>query len=127
MCILGEKKQSGRAAVMRGPQLYCLNPANSGKFTDMDGASLGQITLCPETLELIMDESFRHNGTALKVKVWPPGDYQTLPVNLTEIILTEFADPGGETVYFKLQDLNKGTVADELFRQNWHFLPLPGR
>jgi DUF1680 family protein len=123
--VSGIKRQSGRAAVMRGPQLYCLNPANSGKISNMDGASLGQITLYPETLELIKDESFRPNGTALKVKVWPPGDYQTLPVNLHDIILTEFADPEGEAVYFKLQDLNKGTVPDELFRQNRIILPLP--
>jgi hypothetical protein len=121
--IKGTKRQSGRIAVMRGPQLYCLNPVNSGKLKNLDGASLGQITLYPKSLELLKDDSVRPNGTALKVEVWPPGDYRTLPDNLSEIILTEFADPGGVATYFQLQDLDEETVEDELFRQNRTLLP----
>jgi len=126
--IVGVKKQSGRAALMRGPQVYCLNQGNAGNLSDLDGASLGHITLDPESLQLVRDESVRPNGTAFIVRIWPPGDHRTLPytgpesrkghlINLHEINLTEFADPDGVTVYFKLQDLSIAEP-DELFRKN---------
>ena len=114
--ISGVNKQLGRVAVMRGPLVYCLNPENTQKFSKLDGASLGHITLYPKTLELIADESVRPYGTAFKVQVWPPNDYQTLPINLHEIKLTEFSDPNGKAVYFKLQDPDK-SEPDELFKQ----------
>jgi hypothetical protein len=114
--ISGVNKQLGRVAVMRGPLVYCLNPENTQKFSKLDGASLGHITLYPKMLELIADESVRPYGTAFKVQVWPPDDYQTLPINLHEIKLTEFSDPNGKAVYFKLQDPDK-SEPDELFKQ----------
>jgi DUF1680 family protein len=112
--IAGVKKQSGRAAVMRGPQVYCLAPTNAEGLVELDGASLGHLTLNPESFELIKDESVRPNGTAILADIWPPGDWQTLADNKAQVKLTEFPDPKGEAIYFKLQDPDV-SVSDELF------------
>jgi len=115
--IAGVKTQSGRAALMRGPQVYCLNPQNTEDLKDLDGASLGHITLDPGSLNLVRDESVRPDGTAYNVRIWPPGTHETLPKNLKEIKLTEFADPDGVAVYFELQDLSIAEP-DELLQKN---------
>ena len=39
--VLGRKRQSGRAAVMRGPMVFCLNPAQNESLRNRDGADLG--------------------------------------------------------------------------------------
>ena len=114
--IAGVQKQAGRAALMRGPVLYCLNPVNAGELGELDGASLGHITLFPESIEVVDDNSVHPGGTALNVKIWKPEDYQTLPVNLVSVKLTEFTDPFGVASYFKLQD-PKIAVPDELFNR----------
>ncbi len=51
----------------------------------------------------------------MEVEVWKPGDWRTLPKDLSKIKLTEFADPKGTAAYFKLQDLSV-SVPDELFQ-----------
>ena len=48
--VLGRKPQSGRAAVMRGPVVFCLNPAQSPLIEDWDGADLGHIMIDPTSL-----------------------------------------------------------------------------
>ena len=49
---------------------------------------------------------------ACVVKAWKPGYATKRPGDLT-LRLTEFADPGGMAVYFRLQDLSVA-VPDEL-------------
>ncbi len=115
--VSGVKKQSGQAAVMYGPQIYCLNSENAGKFSKLDGASLGHITLNPNSLKVVEDATVRPNGTAVLAEIWVPGDWRTLAVDLQQIRLTEFPDPNGHAIYFKLQDQGN-SQPDELFHRS---------
>ncbi len=49
--VLGRKRQAGRAAVMRGPLVFCLNPAQSKTLQNRDAADLGMIKLDPTSLK----------------------------------------------------------------------------
>lgn len=113
--VRGRKRQSGRVAVMRGPLVFCLNPEQDKKIADRDGADLGQITLDPESLgEPVADDSVRPGGLACVVEAWKPSYACKRPGDL-KLRLTEFADPGGRAVYFRLQDFSVA-VDDELVR-----------
>jgi hypothetical protein len=111
--VRGRKRQSGRVAVMRGPVVFCLNPAQDKRLADLDGADLGRITLDPQSLgEPVKDDSVRPDGLACHVEAWKPGYRVARPGDLT-LVLTEFPDPGGRATYFRLQDLS-AAVDDEL-------------
>ena len=111
--VRGRERQAGRVAVMRGPLVFCLNPDGNEKLADYDGADLGQITLDPDSLgEPVSDDSTRPDGLACPVQAWKPGYRCARPGDLS-LRLTEFADPGGQAVYFRLQDFG-GAVEDEL-------------
>ena len=107
------KRQAGRAAVMRGPLVFCLNPAQNDRLAAQDGADLGRITLDPESLaEPLADDSVRPDGIACPVRAWKPGYAVQRPGDLS-LRLSEFADPGGKAIYFRLQNLDVA-VEDEL-------------
>jgi DUF1680 family protein len=112
--VRGRKRQSGRVAVMRGPVVFCLNPAQDERLAKLDAADLGRITLDPESLgEPVPDDSVRPGGLACPVQAWKPGYRAARPGDLN-LRLTEFPDPDGRAVYFRLQDLD-AAVEDELF------------
>ena len=46
--VQGRQRQAGRVAVMRGPQVFCLNPAQNSDLEKLDGAELGYIALNPD-------------------------------------------------------------------------------
>lgn len=100
--IKGRKRQSGRVAVIRGPQLYCLNPAQDAQLKGIDGADLGKmvIDLAAMAPEILPDQSVRPDGTACRLQAgisqWGMGNTRDL-----SLILTEFADPGGKCTYSK--------------------------
>lgn len=115
--VQGRKRQAGRVAVMRGPMVFCLNPAQDERLAKLDGADLGRITLDPESLgEPVADDSVRPGGVACRVQAWKPSYAFKRPGDLA-LLLTEFADPGGKATYFRLQDLSVG-VEDELLSPN---------
>ena len=114
--VRGRRRQAGRVAVMRGPLVFCLNPAQNDRLADRDGADLGQITLDPESLAAaVADDSVRPNGLACPVRGWTPGYATRRPGDL-RLKLTELADPGGRAVYFRLQNLADG-VTDRLLTE----------
>jgi DUF1680 family protein len=114
--VRGRRRQSGRVAVMRGPLVFCLNPAENDRLAERDGADLGQITLDPESLTAAAaDDCVRPDGLACRVRGWAPGYATRRPGDLS-LQLTEFADPGGRAVYFRLQDLADG-VNDDLLTE----------
>lgn len=120
--VRGRKRQSGRAAVMRGPVVFCLNPAQNEKIADWDGADLSRITLDPASLgEPAADDSVRPDGIACPIQAWTPGYATARPGDL-ELRLTEFADPGGRAIYFRLQDLSLAEE-DELLRGDGSGIP----
>jgi hypothetical protein len=125
--VRGRARQSGRVAVMRGPQVFCLNPElnvdldwKSGDPTLLttqspDGVDLGRITLDPASIkEPVPDDSIRSGGMASRVEGWKPGFDLSRKGDL-RLVLTEFADPGCKATYFRLRDLSVA-VDDELLR-----------
>lgn len=95
--LRGAQTQSGKVAVLRGPMLYCLNPALNRNVADLD---LGHLTLDPESFSPPrQDNNLRANGTACVVNAWSSGIRQG-PTDV-RLVLTEFLDPGGQAVYFR--------------------------
>jgi hypothetical protein len=112
--VRGRKRQAGRVAVVRGPLVFCLNPAQNPALEKMDGADLGRIQLNPKKMEgPIPDASVRPDGISCRLRAWKPG-YGTKPPGDLDLKLTEFADPDGRATYFRLQVYSVG-VEDELF------------
>ena len=111
--VRGRQRQAGRAAVMRGPVVFCLNPSGDAKLAELDGAELGHITLDPDSFaDPVEDNSVHPRGVACRVQAWTSGYRVARPGDL-KLTLTEFADPGGRAAYFRLQDLSVA-VDDEL-------------
>ncbi len=111
--VQGRQRQAGRVAVMRGPQVFCLNPAQNPDLEKLDGAELGYIALNPASLAApVPDTSVRPDGLGCRVHAWKPG-FGLSPKADYELTLTEFPDPAGKATYFRLRDFS-GTVRDEL-------------
>ena len=84
-------------ALLRGPMVFCLgldrNPGlASVALRDLvvDPASIGE----PEP-----DDSVRPGGLSVRAKAWTAADCSGDPV---DVVFTEFADPSGREVYFRL-------------------------
>jgi DUF1680 family protein len=116
--LRGRMIQDGRVALMRGPVL----------FTFSEKLNAAVLKSCPEPRDLvldpssigdpILDNSVRPNGQKVVVKAW------TNPArtgDLVDVILTEFIDPDGIEVYFKIPDLDDTktirVVEDELLSE----------
>lgn len=110
--IKGRQRQAGRVAVARGPLVFCLNPAQHRQLEGVDAADLGRFSLDPQSLEAVPDSSVRPGGVACRAGFWKPG-YSTGPKPELTLLLTEFPDPGGAAIYFRIRDLSAG-VDDEL-------------
>jgi hypothetical protein len=106
----GRKMQEGRVAVMRGPMLFCLNPELQQR-----SAAPQELRLDPKSIEgPVPDSTVCPDGTACRVRAWTPGVPCTESADV-ELVLTEFADPGGTATYFLVPDLS-AAVEDELIR-----------
>jgi len=98
---------------MRGPQVFCLNPAQNSALAKLDGTELGYIALNPVSFtDPVENKAVRPDGMGCRVQAWKAGfslkrkaDY-----NLT---LTEFPDPNGKATYFRLRDYSVA-IEDEL-------------
>ncbi|OCT15418.1 hypothetical protein A8709_15165 [Paenibacillus pectinilyticus] len=100
--IKGRKAQSGRVAVMRGPIVYCLNPAKQSGMADMD---LRLVTCDTSSIEgEHNDGGVMDKGSTCCLKAWGP--YRHGPENQPDLdlVLTEFPDPNGQSVYFRVAD-----------------------
>jgi hypothetical protein len=111
---LGRKRQAGRAAVMRGPVVFCLNPAQNKSLQKQDAADLGAtIVLDPKSLkDASGGDVVRPGGAACQVSGWYDTMAIGIPANIS-LRLNEFPDPGGKLVYFRLPDLS-AAARDEL-------------
>jgi DUF1680 family protein len=112
--VLGRKRQAGRAAVMRGPVVFCLNPAQNKTLKHHDAADLGSLlVLDPKSLkDASGGEVVRPGGVACQASGW----FDTMEIGIPSNIsfrLTEFPDPEGKQVYFRLPDLSVA-APDEL-------------
>jgi uncharacterized protein len=110
--VAGRKRQSGRAAVMRGPVVFCLNPAQNASLRNQDGADLGFIMIDPASLKTGASNAVRPNGIACQLKAGSDWSAVGCSGNLS-LQLTEFPDPDGKCAYFRLPDPSIA-VPDEL-------------
>ena len=110
--VKGRQSQAGRVAVMRGPQLFCLNPKlNQG----LEGVDLHQVLIDPDTLEgPFKDDTVRENGLACTVKGWKSTGFSSGGNHNLSLRLTEFPDPDGMAVYFRVRRMGQIGVDDEL-------------
>jgi len=105
--IRGFRAQCGRAAVMSGPQLYCMNPERNRKLSGID----------PRLL-VIDPASLRREAEVCRIRAWGPGRNYPMQEPEHDLVLTEFADPGGSATYFKIPVPDDRMVgSDELFER----------
>ena len=105
--VAGRKTQVGRAAVMRGPLVYTLNPAKNSAVAIGD---FKRLVVLPDTAELVQnDATLRPGGTTCRIKA----DLDKADKGAFTLTLTEFPDPDGQATYFLLPD-PKAAVSDEL-------------
>ena len=115
--VLGRQRQAGRVALMRGPMIYGLNPAQNPKLAKLDASDLGRLLLVPSSIGPVQaDDAVRSGGTACRVKASDKGFSMGESGNL-DLRFTEFADPAVQCIYFRVPDL-KAAVADELIESS---------
>jgi len=112
--VLGRERQAGRVAVMRGPLVFCLDTEQEKSLAQKDGADIGRIVINLASIDPIpvSDNSVRPDGIGCRLKA---GSTPFAMDNAGNLMLTfsEFADPGGKCVYFRIPDLSEA-VEDEL-------------
>jgi DUF1680 family protein len=110
--VKGRKSQSGRAAVMRGPVIYTLNPSLNPGLASAPAADLADLVLLATPRGPVEeDATVRPGGTSCTVRAdrGRPGN------GALSLRLTEFPDPDGKWTYFRLKPGTEG-VEDELLR-----------
>lgn len=111
--VRGRQRQAGRVAVMRGPLVFCLNPAQNPDLAELDGTELGYLALDPASLgEPVASTAVRPDGIGCRVQAWKAG-FGLSRATDHELTLTEFPDPEGKATYFRLRDFAVA-VDDEL-------------
>ena len=111
--VKGRQRQAGRVAVMRGPQVFCLNPAQNPELAKLDGIDLGYLALNPASFgEPVANAAVRPDGIGCRIQAWKPGFGLAQKADY-ELTLTEFPDPEGKATYFRLRDF-RCAVNDEL-------------
>lgn len=128
--VKGREMQFDRAALMRGPIVYCLSPELNPGVADlqvlqrgddalgtmdpgMEDAKLREITLDPGSLSgPEPDSSVRSDGLGARIKAWSPRRNLADPTDL-DLILSEFTEPNGQEIYFRLP-VGAAVTDDEL-------------
>jgi hypothetical protein len=113
--IKGRKLQAGRVALSRGPVLFCLNPARN---EELAGTDFKEVTLDPASVEgPTDDDTIRPGGQACCVRAWS-SDQRSLGAPTDRmLVLTEFADPGGEATHLRVPAPDAAmTIDDELMQ-----------
>ena len=112
--VKGRQRQAGRVAVMRGPQVFCLDPAQNPALAKLDGTELGYLALNPNSLgEPVRNTAVRPDGLGCSVQMWKAG-FGLAKKTDYELTLTEFPNSEGKATYFRLRDYS-GAADDELF------------
>jgi uncharacterized protein len=112
--VLGRKRQAGRVAVMRGPVVFCLNPAQYESLKNLDAADMTRTVIDATSIKILPESDAVRPGGVVglvtgAVESWHLGVNGDLSLKFTE-----FPDPEGKAVYFRVPDLSVA-VPDELF------------
>ena len=110
--VRGRKLQEGRAALMRGPVVYCIGTKHNAELIETYRQPR-DLMIDPTTLgEPVADTSVRPDGLCVPAKAWPPGEHGKGAASL-DVVLSEFVDPSGIATYYPIPDLTEA-VDDEL-------------
>lgn len=100
--LRGRAVQDGRVALLRGPIVYCIGKDQNAQL----------LAKCPEPRNLVIDpasiaepvrdDSIRPHGLKAVAKAWLKPDCTG---DKTDVTLTEFIDPSGQDVYFRVPNL----------------------
>ena len=108
--VKGRAAQAGRAAVMRGPQVFALSRT---RHAELAGRDLRLLAIDPAALEgPAPDDSVRPGGMIARVKAWSCQKDGQVETDL-KLELTEFADPAAEFTYFKVRQPNDPRFEDD--------------
>jgi hypothetical protein len=112
--VQGRQRQAGRAAVMRGPLVFGLDPRQNELLARMDAADVGRIVIDLASIEPnpVPSQAARRNGIGCRLKAGTVPGAMGNEGNIT-LTFTEFADPNNRAIYFRVPDLS-ATAADEL-------------
>jgi len=112
--VQGRQRQAGRAAVMRGPMVFCLATSQNKLLAGESASNLGRIVIDLASIEPnpVPSVVVRPDGIACRLKA------ETVPGALGDegnitLTLTEFPDPNGKACYFRVPDMSEA-VPDEL-------------
>jgi len=100
--LRGRAVQDGRVVLLRGPTVFCIGKNQNAEL----------LKKCPEPRNLVIDpaslvgaakdDSIRPNGLKAVAKAWLSQDRTGDTVTVT---LTEFTDPSGQEVYFRVPNV----------------------
>ena len=112
--VRGYKAQSGRAAVMYGPRVFCLDRERNPALAKED---LRLITLDTATLSgPVADAAAGDGSLCCTVRAWRATNWYPLAETDWEITLTEFPDPEGEASYFLVPNPADPGLTEEVLR-----------
>ena len=99
--VRGRETQAERVALLRGPMVYCIGKdQNAALFQTFP--SFRDLTVDPATIGApVPDDTVRKGGLKVSALAWTTADCTGGKV---PVVFTEFADPSGREVYFKVPD-----------------------
>jgi hypothetical protein len=99
--IRGRRSQEGRAAIMRGPVIFTFNPERNGELDAAAKAEPRRLKVNPREIELpAVDNCVRPEGVVCVVRAWAPDVQPWLMAPRVAVVLSEYPDPGGRSIYF---------------------------
>ena len=113
--VRGRETQAGHVALLRGPMVFCLGKdQNAALFQSFP--SFRDLTVDPASIgDPVPDDTIRKGGRKVSALAWTTTDCTGEKV---PVVFTEFADPSGREVYFKVPDLSNASplviVDDEI-------------
>jgi hypothetical protein len=114
--VRGRKAQAGRAAILRGPTIFTFNPERNAELCARPGFEIRRLKIHPDEIgPPEVDESVRPDGVACRIKAWLPGTQPWQMIERFPVVLTEYPDPGGQSIYFTVPgEGNERLTEDEI-------------
>ncbi len=100
--LRGRGVQDGRVALLRGPIVYCVGKDQNAQLLAKCSEPRNLVVDPASITEPVRDDSVRPGGLKVVAKAWLNPERAGEKVDVT---LTEFIDPSGRDVYFRVPDL----------------------